>query len=180
MDRDELQKRLYVADGKRTDTVTVVAMPGSTSSESLTDKISDDFKVVVGKDDAGTDDLVTVKVTKGTGNQYTIDVTPKATSLNKGPQSVKIYPMDMFGAASSGAWEFMAMFNTTPKVLTDSFGPIRLVRPAAIFSTPGASATLSVATALNSVADTTPDSGATIKLADYFNVCHFGSNDEGK
>ena len=165
LDRDELEMTLYVADGTRTDTVTVVAMPGSTSSESLTDKISDEFKVVVGEDDDGEDDLVTVKVTKGTGNQYTVDVTPKATSLNKGPQSVKIYPMDMFGAASSEAWEFMAMFNTTPKVLTDSIPTIRLTRPADISDLTADPPTLTALTGA-----TSESALETIEIADYFNV----------
>ena len=119
LDRTELQKVLYVADGARTDAVTVVASAGGTSSASLADSIPK-FKVVVGVDDKGVDDKVSVSVTKGTGtNKYDIVVTPKPTAkdaLDKGGmQPVKIYPEDMFGAASSDAWEFNAMFNTTPK-----------------------------------------------------------------
>ena len=130
-DIDELEETLYVADGDRTDTVTVKASAGSTSSETLSDSIVD-FKKVVGKDDDGKDDLVSVTVIKvtGTTHQYDIKLTPKSTSLDKGPQDVKIYPMDMFGAISSEAWEFKAMFNKTPKRLVDSFGTIRLTRTA--------------------------------------------------
>ena len=126
-DRDELEKRLYVSDGTRTDTVTVVASAGVTSSEPVEDSITD-FKVVINETDATTDDHVTVKVTKGTGNQYTIDVTPKATSLGMGMQKVEIYPKDMFGAPSSEAWEFNAVYNTPPEALIDSFGVVQMDR----------------------------------------------------
>ena len=162
-DRDELEKRLYVADGPRTDTVTVVASAGGTSTEALEDSIAD-FKVVVGTDDKGVDDLVTVSVTKGTGtNKYDIKVTPKPKVLNVDVakmQPVKIYPKDMFEAPSSEAWEFMAMFNTPPRVLDDSIDTIRLVRP---FT--AAPATDLVALDLNPAGVV---SGTTIKISDYF------------
>ena len=127
-DRDKLEKRLYVADGARTDTVTVVASAGITSSEPVEDTIAG-FKVEINDTPVTTDDHVTVAVTKGTGtNKYDIKVTPKATSSGMGMQKVEIYPMDMFGAPSSEAWEFNAMFNTPPTALTESFGVIQMDR----------------------------------------------------
>ena len=161
LDRDKLEKRLYVSESARTDTVTVVAAAGGTSVEEVEDSI-DGFKVVVGKDDAGVDDKVSVSVTMGTGaNKYDIVVTPNPTAkdrLNKGgKQSVKIYPKDMFGVASSEAWEFSAMFNTTPKTLIASIPTIRLTRPG------------TVEEGTVDADGTAPDSAALILLSDYFN-----------
>jgi hypothetical protein len=172
LDKTELEKVLYKSDGARTDTVTVVASPGGTSSESLADSI-DDFKVVINKTVATTDDLVTVKVTrKGTtGAKYDIVVTPKPSAINAldkgGSQTVMIYPEDMFGAASIDAWEFKAMFNTTPKTLVDSFGVIRLIRGAVTAGSGGAADSL----ADISFPTSTEDGNAiTIEIADYFNL----------
>ena len=113
-DRDELEERLYVADGLRTDTVTVVASAGVASSE-FEDSISaTDFAIVIGPegargvDKAATDDLVAVKVTKSTGNKYVIDLTPMDKVSNVGvakSQAIKIYPKDKFGATSLEAWD---------------------------------------------------------------------------
>ena len=165
-DRDELEERLYVADGLRTDPVTVVASAGVVSSE-FEDSISaTDFAIVIGPegahgvDKAATDDLVIVKVKKTTGNRYVIDLTPKDKVLNVGvakSQAIKIYPKDKFGATSLEAWTFTAKFNTPPSVLDDSFGTIRLTRPA------GAALVAAV------VPPATPPSAATIKIDDYFN-----------
>ena len=166
-DKDELEERLYVADGPRTDTVTVVTTAGVTSSE-FEDSISaTDFKVVVGAD-GDKDDLVTVKVTKSTGNKYVIDLTPKPKVLDvdeKKSQAIKIYPKDKFGATSLEAWTFMAMFNTPPRVLVDSFPTIRLTRPV----TTGTG--IYVGTTLDSALVALGEDNVivdTIEIADYF------------
>ena len=130
--KEELEKILYVSDGIRTDTITVVANPGSTSSESLADSITG-FEVKYGAKKALTSTLVTVRVAVVT-DKYVISVTPTQDTLTSKDRSqmVMIYPKDKFETASLEAWEFNAVFNTPPKAIVDSFGTIRLIRPATL------------------------------------------------
>ena len=139
-DRKELEKRLYIADGHRTDTITI-----KTDAVGEGDEIVD-YKYMVGKDDEGKDDNVDVVVTKGPGNTHIVVVTPKDSTsgvkaLGAPDQMVKIYPKDMFDAEAKKAWTFMAEFNKPPMVLDDSFS-IALNRPAV--TAPPAAGTLVV------------------------------------
>ena len=124
-DATALQKRLYYRDGARThNNITVVSNAGAaTGAVAVTDSIlTDDFKVVVGADDAGVDDKIAVKVTKTGAHSYSIVITPKATGFGGDmSQPVKIYPKDMFRAPVADPWEFTAMYNPPPKVLSPSF-----------------------------------------------------------
>ena len=159
LDRTELEKVLYVSDGVRTDTVTVVAFPGGTSSEPVEDSIAS-FKIAYGAKKTLTSKYVTVSVDKSTiEDQYVIKVTPKKASLGMGSEKIMIYPKDMFGAESSEVWKFSAMFNTPPGLLDDSFGTIRLARPV-----PGEAATVEGIIVL----PTANGNAATISISDYF------------
>ena len=122
-DKTKIEMPLFIADGTKPFTVTIVSMAGA--ADPVVDSIVD-YAVVIGKENAKkpgvdadpTDDMVSVMVKKDTGNKYVIEVTPKATA--KGMQPVMIYPKDMFGAMVSKPWEFKAMFNTPPSTVTNS------------------------------------------------------------
>ena len=172
-DIDELEKKLFVNDGARTDTVTVMVTPGGTSSEPVEDSIAG-FKVVYGAKKTKTSTKVAVGVANGTAaNQYVITVTPTKASLGEGSEKIMIYPMDMFGAESRDAWEFSAMFNTPPDTLVDSLGTIRLTRPIAPAAGADAAASLSNRSSYAFTVDgdgTADDSVALIKIEDYFDI----------
>ena len=127
-DRDNLQKDLYIADGTKSFTVTIISLPGP-ASDSFEDAIVDDYKVEIGDKAKTTDDYVIVTVKKGTGNKHVINVTPKSGTNGKSVD-VKVYPKDKFGATPSDAWTFKATINTIPKVLVGSLGDIDLSRTA--------------------------------------------------
>ena len=123
-DMKKLGDKLYVADGKKSFTVTIVSNAGA--ADPVDDDIVD-YKVMIGDKADDSDDKVDVMVEKDTGNKYVIDVTPKKGKA-MGTQMVKIYPKDMFGAMVSKPWMFTAMFNAPPSVLSESFDTIYLDR----------------------------------------------------
>ena len=152
-DRKELEKTLYIVDGARTDTITIKTDAGEDDDAIV------DYKYMVGKDDKGKDDNVTVAVTKGSGNTHVVVVTPKDSTsgvkaLGAPDQTVKIYPKDKFGAVAMKAWTFKAKFNKPPKVLTDSFS-IELLRDAV---------------AIDHDAASPPNNAARIEIGEYFQV----------
>ena len=172
-DVNELQKKLYIVEGLRPDTVTVRSTPGA--APTVEDSIVDKFKVVIGKDDKGKDDLVIVMVKKGTeDHKYVIDVTPKAKALNMSPQKVQIYPMDKFGAMVSKPWEFNATFNKSPSVLKDSFGTVELHRGGGTPDTITGEVTGIPASAADPVTFAT-----LIKVSEYFRTVHFDNAPDG-
>lgn len=139
--------------------------------ETVEDEISDTFKVAYGDKKEKTSKYVSVSVAKHATakDKYVITVTPTEASWDKSLEKIFIYPMDMFEAASSEAWEFTAMFNKRPKRLVARFDTVRLHRP--IKATPAA------------VGDTVPVEGidivegsdgnvnvAVIEIADYFDI----------
>ena len=127
-DRKKLEMPLYIAEGPKPFTVTIISSPGA--APGFDDAIVDKYMVVVGDKAKTTDDYVTVTVKNGTGNNHVINVEPKAGTNGKSVD-VKIYPMDKFGAMPSAAWKFKATINTIPKVLTGSFSK-ELMRDAAV------------------------------------------------
>lgn len=174
--RDSLEKPLYVNDGARPHTVTVAVTAGGTSAEEVEDEISDKFKVAYGDDKEKTSKYVSVSVAKHAtaANKYVITVTPTEASWTTGSQKIFIYPMDMFGAASSEAWEFTAMFNKIPKRLVPRFDTIRLTRTKAPNAGDPGEVNTDNSRALYSVTvdgdRDAPDNVALIKIGDYFDI----------
>ena len=171
-DVTELQKKLYIVEGLRSDTITVMSNAGAAAP--VTDEIVDKFRVIVGTDDKGVDDLVTVTVKKGTeDHKYVIGITPKAEALNKASQTIEIYPMDKFGAEVSTPWKFNATFNKSPNVLKDSFGTVELHR--------GGGAPNAITGAVTALAVPSGESltfATLIKISEYFRAAHFDNSPE--
>ena len=184
-DVTELQKKLYIVEGLRSDIITVRSDPGAVTAGaagSVTDSIVDKFKVVIDKEGAA-DDLVVVGVKKGTeAHKYVISVTPKPEALNADSQTVKIYPMDMFGEMVSKPWTFKANFNKSPSALKDSFGTVELHRGGQ--NPAGAQKTVAAVTNISgaAISATNPVVFATvIKISEYFRDAHFdASPSDGK
>ena len=129
-DIEKLETPLYVVEGLRATKVTVRSNAGAAGS-AMDSIVVDGIKIEINGTPDKKDDLVTVTVKKDIGDhKYIIEVNPTAAAMGKGPQAVKIYPEDKFGAIVSEPWTFNAVFNTIPRILDTSIDlGVPLVRP---------------------------------------------------
>ena len=132
IDKDELQKVLYVSRGAIPVTVTV-AIDAGVASGGVTDSIK---KLVaeIGDKAKPDDNWVTVTATKHptAPNQYIITTTPVKDINGKKSYGksvdVKIFSMDKFGAESADALTFKANVNPIPKAVFTTIPRTDLIR----------------------------------------------------